>query len=264
MKITVFTSNQPRHLSLVERLASVADTCHAVLECNTVYPGRRQDFYNKSPVMERYFRQVMQAEQTLFGDVRFAPTHVHLMPIRMGDLNLLGPDELAACLDADAYVVFGASYIKGWLCDHLVEQRAYNIHMGLSPYYRGSSCNFWAMYDRRPHMVGATIHLLSHGLDSGPMLFHAVPGFNGEDPFEFTMRAVVVAQNALQERIADGSIFELPAVDQDRSAQMRYSRSAEFTDEVAQAFLDRIDAGRLLHGVAEADYPAGLLSPVFG
>ena len=33
--------------------------------------------------------------------------------------------------------------------------------MGVSPYYRGCDCNFWALYDNNPHLVGATIHICS-------------------------------------------------------------------------------------------------------
>ena len=47
--------------------------------------------------------------------------------------------------------------------------------MGVSPYYRGTSCNFWAIYDDNPSYVGSTIHLLSKGLDSGDILFHCIP-----------------------------------------------------------------------------------------
>ena len=75
--------------------------------------------------------------------------------------------QLQAALSSDIYIVFGASFIKGWLVDFLIKNKAINIHMGLSPYYRGSSCNFWAMYDNNPNYVGATIHYLSKGLDSG-------------------------------------------------------------------------------------------------
>ena len=55
MRVTVFTSNQPRHLSLIERLAGVAEEVFAVQECNTVFPGRVGDFFRKSEVMQRYF-----------------------------------------------------------------------------------------------------------------------------------------------------------------------------------------------------------------
>ena len=55
-----------------------------------------------------------------------------------------------------------------------IKNKTLNIHMGISPYYRGTDCNFWALYDNNPHLVGATIHLLSKGLDSGAMLYHAL------------------------------------------------------------------------------------------
>ena len=67
MKITIFTSNQPRHISLIESLASVADQVYAIQECSTVLPGRIEDFYKKSETMQTYFRHVIEAERKVFG-----------------------------------------------------------------------------------------------------------------------------------------------------------------------------------------------------
>ena len=55
MKITVFTSNQPRHIALVNRLAKISETTYAILESNTVFPGQIQDFYKKSEISQKYF-----------------------------------------------------------------------------------------------------------------------------------------------------------------------------------------------------------------
>ena len=46
-----------------------------------------------------------------------------------------------------------------------------NIHTGLSPYYRGGNSNFWPILDKRPNFCGFTIHQLTIGIDSGPILF---------------------------------------------------------------------------------------------
>ena len=75
----------------------------------------------------------------------------------MGDVNFLTKDQLEGYLDSDVYIVLGCCYIKGWLCDYLVSNRAINIHIGMSPFYRGSSCNFWAR-DENYEYVGATLH----------------------------------------------------------------------------------------------------------
>ena len=141
MKITVFTSNQPRHLNLAKRLAAVAEEVFCVHEARTIRPGLVDDFFQKSEVMQTYFCNVMAAEKQLFGDLGFMPMNVKSLCLRGGDLNFIVPNELGPALDADLFVVFGSTYIKGWLVDFLVKRRAINIHMGLSPYYRGSSCN---------------------------------------------------------------------------------------------------------------------------
>lgn len=260
MKITVFTSNQPRHLALVSKLASVSDTTYAILECNTVFPGKVQDFFKKSDVMKCYFENVMKAENSQYGDISFSKDNVRSLSIKSGDLNLLNKEQLQEALSSDLYVVFGASYIKGWLIDHLVNRKAINIHMGLSPYYRGSSCNFWALYDNKPEYVGSTIHLLSKGLDSGPMLYHAVPKLDNSNPFEFTMKSVEAAQQSLVERISTQQIFDFIPQHQDKTQQIRYTRNSDFTDSVAEEFLSRnLKNSDIAHSINEAIKPTLLL-----
>jgi folate-dependent phosphoribosylglycinamide formyltransferase PurN len=240
MKVTVFTSNQPRHLALIESLASVAETVYAVLECNTVFPGRVADFFPKSKVMQDYFTCVIDAEKRVFGIPRFSSSNVRTLSIKMGDLNLLGPEPLRQALGSDMFVVFGASYIKAPLVDVLTEKKAINLHMGVSPYYRGSSCNFWALYDNRPDLVGATVHVLTQGLDSGPMLFHALPKAKATDPFVLGMEAVRTAHEGLLSYLAKGQFPEHTAVLQDRSKEIRYTRKADFTDQVVKEYLNRV------------------------
>lgn len=264
MKVTLFTSNQPRHVSLAKTLSNVCDEVYCIQECTTISPGEVMDFYKKSEVMQRYFSQVLAAENKLFGDIAFTNKNVRTLSIKSGDLNFIKKDTLSEALDSDVYIIFGSSYIKGWLIDFLVDKMAINIHMGLSPYYRGSSCNFWALYDYKPEYVGATIHKLSRGLDSGPMLYHCLPIYKGENPFEFTMKSVVVAHESLIARIADGSIFKYKAFQQDKSLEVRYSRNEEFTDTVAEEFLQRdTDLSKVFTDNEPGKYPP-LVKPYFG
>jgi hypothetical protein len=246
MKITIFTSNQPRHISLISKIAGIADKVFAIQECNTVFPGAVADFYRKSETMQEYFSRVIAAEGAVFGGIGFSPPNVRTLSLKDGDLNGVDKSVLAPALDSDLYVVFGASYIKGPLIDFLVERRAVNIHMGVSPYYRGSSCNFWALYDGNPGLVGATIHLLSRGLDSGNMLFHALPKPQACDPFLLGMRAVNAAHAALVDAIVSGAVFDCAPAVQDKSREIRYTRNKDFTDEVAREYLDRrLDANKI-------------------
>jgi hypothetical protein len=88
--------------------------------------------------------------------------------------------------------------------------------------------------------VGATIHMLSKGLDSGDMLFHCLPKYiEGDTPFDFTMRSVLAAHYGLCESISDCSIFSAERVSQNKSKELRSTKNADFTDVEANEFLLR-------------------------
>ena len=89
MRITVFTSNQPRHFALIDALAGVANEVYAIQECLTLFPGEVADFYRRSKVMQHYFGHVIAAEQQVFGKVGFLPENVRSLPLRSGDLNFI-------------------------------------------------------------------------------------------------------------------------------------------------------------------------------
>lgn len=263
MKITVFTSNQPRHLALISRLSKISEVTYAVMECNTIFPGQVLDFYKKSDVMKTYFSHVINAENNLYGNISFSQPNVRSLSIKSGDLSLLDKLQLGEALESDVFIVFGASYIRGWLSDFLIDKGALNIHMGLSPYYRGSSCNFWALYDGNPQYVGATIHLLSKGLDSGPILIHAIPNSQKfHTPFDFTMHAVEAAQLALLKHISSNEFNGLRPVPQDKSFEIRYTKNKDFTDDIASQFLIDINSLDIAKTIAASKKPL-LLNPFF-
>ena len=230
MNITVFTSNQPRHTSLINSLSKIADKVFAIQECNTLFPDH-------TGTMKEYFTHVTNAEKTIFGNPQFSPSNVQTISIKPGDLNKLTLNQLSLALQSDYYIIFGSSYIKGPLCDFLVSHNAYNIHMGVSPFYRGSACNFWAAYDGHPDLVGATIHLLTSGLDSGPILFHALPKVQKIDPFTLGMLSVKIAHQGLIAHLKSGKLSELNPIQQDKPSTLRYTRSQDFTSCVANKYL---------------------------
>ncbi len=164
--------------------------------------------------------------------------NINLLPLESGDLNKCSIEFLSDFLKSDVYLVFGSSYIKGELVDFLVNYKALNIHMGVSPYYRGTDCNFWALFDNNPHLVGATIHMLSKKLDSGPVLYHALSEVK-DNPFIYTMSTVKSAFHSLAERIKNETIFKYSSELQNKSKEVRYSRKNEFNDEVVKSFLSK-------------------------
>ena len=240
MKITLFTSNKSRHNYLINLLSKFCDELFVVQECGTIFPGIVLDHYPTSITMKDYFTKVYNAEKKLFGNgyIKNSLKKINILPILSGDLNKCSLSFLSDFLKSDLYIVFGSSYIKGDLIDLLVQKKTINIHMGVSPFYRGTDCNFWALYDNNPHLVGATIHMLSKGLDSGPILYHAMSKINS-NPFEYTMSTVKSAFHSISERITDLSIFQIEPIAQNKSKQIRYSKKDEFTENIVREFQNK-------------------------
>ena len=92
--------------------------------------------------MKTYFQKVQNAEKNIFGDISITQNISHFIAIPHGEISLLPLATLEPIFDADLIIVFGSSYIKGELCEKLISKGTLNIHMGISPYYRGAACNF--------------------------------------------------------------------------------------------------------------------------
>ena len=221
MKVTVFTSTQPRHLSLIEDLSEVAEV-FAVQECKTLFPGQVSGVFPRSPIMEGYFDRVNAAEREVFGGPRFLAPGIRQLVLQRGDLNLLDPEVSRLAMGADRFIVFGANFIKPPLVDLLIEKRAVNLHGGVSPYFRGMSPTFWALFHGRPDLVGSTIHLLSRGMDSGDVLFHAFPKAEAIDPFLMGMKSVKAAHRALVDNLDD--LADMEPVPQDKGLEICHAR----------------------------------------
>ena len=238
MKVTLFTSNNKRHNYLINLLSGISDELYIIQECNTIFPGIIPGHYQASPLMKKYFENVNNAQSQIFGNSYVNNKNIKILPMLSGDLNQCSINLLSDFLKSDVYVVFGSSYIKGELVEFLVKKKTINIHAGVSPYYRGCDCNFWALYDDNPHLVGTTIHLLSKGLDSGPMLYHAMSNLKS-NPFEYTMSTIKSAFHSIAERIKDGSIFTIKPIVQDKIKEVRYSKKSEFSEELVKKYFEK-------------------------
>jgi len=240
MNITLFTCDKKRHKYLINKLSNISKKLFVVQEYYNNTP--KQNFIKNSnnEEMNKYFNNVQNAEIEIFGDaeIKKEKDNVKIIKILFGELSNYSLSKLSNFLKSDLYIVFGSSYIKGELIDFLIKNKAINIHMGVSPFYRGTDCNFWALYDNNPHLVGATIHMLSKGIDSGPILFHAMSNIK-KNPFEYTMSTVKSAFHSLLEKIKNKSIYEISSIEQNNNKEIRYSKSSDFNEKIVKSYFDK-------------------------
>ena len=72
-------------------------------------------------------------------------------------------------LDPDLIISYGCSIIKSKLLS-VFKGRFINIHLGLSPYYRGSRTNFWPFVNNELQFIGTTFMQIDEGVDTGEIV----------------------------------------------------------------------------------------------
>lgn len=222
MNVLVLTANQLRHFALLEALARAGLRVRAHVE---TLPPR----VTSGPALQAYYARMAAAERACFGSV--------IVPCARSRVSPLGTIGVSDGLWdwAERVVVFGSSWLRGSVLEQCVARRAINVHLGLSPYYRGSAPNFWAAYDGHPEYVGGTLHFLTAGLDSGPILSMILADPADRDPWR---RSMAVAP-PLFAQIPAALARTDAGTPQDPTQCLRYSRAADFTDAIAAEFLER-------------------------
>ena len=101
---------------------------------------------------------------------------------------LVTPDELnsqrsVAFVDQvrpDIVLIFGSGLVKDPLYS-VLPKHTINMHLGLSPQYRGAATLFWPFYYMDPFSAGTTFHYIVAEPDAGDVIHQTVPQLNMDD-----------------------------------------------------------------------------------
>lgn len=186
MKLGVLTSVETRHRYFANRLCEAFDVAAVLYETVGYSPAAvdtRGLTDQEKRVVEHHFAERTRQEQAYFGQasepISASPSR-RVIRLEPGELNT--EETLLVLKDAgvDTVAVFGTNLVKAPLLGAW-PGRMINLHLGLSPYYRGTATNFYPLLNEEPEYVGATVHSLDAGIDSGPIVSHARPSIVGGD-----------------------------------------------------------------------------------
>ena len=76
--------------------------------------------------------------------------------------------------------LYSVSIIKEKLIS-IFNERLFNIHAGLSPYYRGTATNIWPIINEELEYIGMTVHHIDKGIDSGGLILQGRPNLDKDD-----------------------------------------------------------------------------------
>jgi folate-dependent phosphoribosylglycinamide formyltransferase PurN len=94
-----------------------------------------------------------------------------------------GPDAVEAIsrLEPDVVIQYNAGILRRQVFE-TARIGTLNLHRGIAPLIKGPSSMYWALWERKLEWMGATVHYIDEGIDTGPVLAYAPvePRYPGE------------------------------------------------------------------------------------
>ena len=251
MKIVLLTGSQPRHLFLASSLAGAGLLARLVIEEREEFvPAPPEDLEaTLATLWKRHFEGRAEAEARHFGRPAVDLDSRSCLRVQREGLNGPQVGRFVAEAGADLALSYGVHLLEPETLDRFPEAR-WNLHGGLSPWYRGVITHFWPSYMLEPQMTGMTVHELTQALDGGPIVHHVpAPLVRGDGVHDLACRAVKAAAGELPElarRLAAGTLGK--PVKQKSSGKLWVSRDWRpehlrlvyemFADRIVDAYLD--------------------------
>lgn len=259
MRIGILTSVETRHGHFVRCVRERFGVCAVVREATGYAPGRTDGFdltNDERAIVAGHYAERGRQELTFFGTTTAPGERHQTEAVRDVDREGLNTADTVAFLRAarvDTVLVYGTDLIRPPLLDAFAG-RMVNMHLGLSPYYRGTATNFYPLLNDELEYVGATIHLIDAGIDSGAILTHARPVIAAADrPHTIGCKAIEAGIEALLRVLPEWSAGHRDPVAQWRVPNARLYLRKHFHPRHVVELHNKVEAGLIRAYVARAD-----------
>lgn len=171
-KIIILTGSELRHdfmrkfVALADDIEVIASYCERSKQ--SVYDVFEKDMEND--LRKKHMLARERSEKDFFElFARSTPDRSNPIVIEEKEINDTARVQEVIEARPDLIIAYGCSLIKPPLVDAF-QGRFLNVHLGLSPYYRGAATNYWPLVNGEPEYVGATFMYMDNGIDTGEII----------------------------------------------------------------------------------------------
>jgi folate-dependent phosphoribosylglycinamide formyltransferase PurN len=197
MNIALFTSNHLRHkyiaFQIAEKLSLKLIVCEDKSEA---IENSSQYDENDRQLLKEHFENRSVSEQCFFGKYLDFPSEIEVAKVKFGEINSQNTLDLLDKYKVDCILLFGTSIIKPIILNRYLNN-VINLHLGLSPYYKGSGTNFFPIVNSEFECIGATIHLAINKVDAGDILHQIRPDISNEKDDIYSLGNKVIEEAGL-------------------------------------------------------------------
>jgi len=145
-------------------------------------------------------------------------------------------------LNPDLLFAYGCSIIREPLLSTF-SGRFVNVHLGLSPYYRGSGTNYWPLVNGAPEYVGATFMHIDQGIDTGEIIHQVrATAMPGDTPSNLGNR-LIQKMTLVAEQLITSFDTIVPMTQPPEPPDARRYRSKDFSESSVAELYENFENG---------------------
>jgi len=222
-KVAVFRANGLRHKALSTRLRMEGFQVFDLVE-----EKKSENQHIQSELLVNHFRARNESERSFFESdiLNFGDFS---MLCETDDINNQGNLDKIYSFDPAYIVIFGTRILKKvWL--DAFPGRFLGIHLGISPYYRGSGTNFFPFVNKELGAVGFTLMALDEGVDTGAILHQKRATFEYGDDFH-TVGNRLISSMFLDITSIIRQRYSLTLAKRQPTVPSKYYKKSDFTED---------------------------------
>ncbi|MCP4914357.1 MAG: hypothetical protein GY909_14685 [Oligoflexia bacterium] len=235
LKALLLTSNSLRHKFFIQECSRTFDVVGVISE-------RKKNYYVKSKqeseLVREHFKKLSLYEEKFFK----VENNVKVTIVE--DINDLKVVE--KYIDkVDVVLLYGTSILKEVWLDNF--EKIVNLHLGLSPYYKGSATLFWPFFDDKLEYLGTTIHIANKEVDAGAIIETILPDKDTLSLSYYDITTSLIHKSlklypSIVKKYLEG---DLSPQGQSADLNIRISKKKDFNEDVLKKVLSKYSGSEL-------------------
>ena len=242
--LLAITGDRLPHKYFVNQLSSHFKLSAIFIE-KIQYPDPSFNSNKEREAWSDFFLNRQKTEESLLGfsNTNRAQNNLKIFNIEKGCLNSNKTLYLIHKFNPSLIVIFGTSLLGSKYLD-LYPNRILNLHLGLSQYYRGSSCNFWPIFTLMPELLGATVHFINKRIDDGNIVTQNTIDLDKNDSeFILMTKPIILGTKLMVEAIKQTNADV--AMNKKTQNNGKLYQIKDFSPKAVMKVKDLVDSGKL-------------------
>lgn len=189
--IILITGNELRHLYFASYLSSQKNIDLKLVIHESNIKLEKNDLYKKNNLIKKHVDLRNKTEKIFFKNFVKINKKYNFIKIKKGSINDEKNINLVKKEKTHYIISYGCSIISSEFISKF-RNKIFNVHLGLSPYYKGSGTNFFPFVNNELQFCGSTIMQISKKIDSGKIVHQVRPDFSLNDNIHTIGNKIIV------------------------------------------------------------------------